>query len=151
VFAIFLFVYVLDLTVRALSFSTDISSLDLSYLVLPISYLLVALLLWFFPFTAVATLVRGFRLQDTPEKKFKESEIADTLFILLGLYLIFHVVSDAAYWGLIVQYNNSIDPNATLSVEEKASIGATVIEGILALALILKRKGIMTALRNLRK
>ena len=145
-----LYVYALNLGVAAISMASFAESYGVLGFILPICLLIIAVILWFFPFTALATLTKGFNLNLQVEADYEFPEIAEFLIVVLGLYLLFHVISDAAYWILVSQFTAASDYPVKLTPDQKAMIGATVVEAILVFGLILGRRGIIQVLHNLR-
>jgi hypothetical protein len=122
-----------------------------TYLITMICLGVVAILLWKFP-VVVAKGIGGFTLQ--PQKQvttLKYEELLQIGFIVLGLYLLFNVISDLSYWLLVVLLT-ARDPaqNFTLLPGDKALIVATFIELAFVLVLLLGNKNLVKIFRRLR-
>lgn len=149
-FAIGLFVYALNTGVVAAMMSKEVDAFLLVGYVIPIAYILIAVLLWFFPFTVIASLIKGFKIESDEESAYKTSEIIDAMFIVLGLFLLFRVISDGTYWFMLSQYASTGDVPVDLGADRKASIAATVVEAVIALVIIFGRKGIYNFIKKFR-
>lgn len=149
-FAIGLFVYALNTGVLAALMSKEVDAFLLVGYVIPIAYILVAILLWFFPFTVISNLIKGFKIEGDEESAYKTSEIIDAMFIILGLFLLFRVIADGTYWFMLNQYASTGDVPVELGADRKANIVATIVEGVIALLIIFGRKGIYTFVKKFR-
>jgi len=122
-----------------------------SYAAVMIVLLFVAVGLWYFPLTVTQNLVtfRGAGETDLSSASADQLQLAG--FTILGLYLLFHVLSDVVYWGsiwFIVQ--RSSGPPIELSLDQKARMAATLIELIFVLFLLLGTRRIVDLLRKFR-
>lgn len=149
-FSIGLFVYALNMGVGVISMASIAENYGLAGFILPGSLVIISVLLWLFPFTALASLTRGFRVELANDQNHGFNEIADFLIVLVGIYLLYHVVSDASYWILILQITSASDYPIEITPDQKALIGATVVEAILAVCLILGRKGLINFMKTAR-
>lgn len=145
-----LFVYALNMSVGVVSMTSVVKDYPLAGFIVPSSLMLISVLLWFFPFTAIASITKGFQIDIDAESHFEFNEVADFLLVLVGIYLLYYVVSDAAYWILILQFTSASDFPIVITPDQKAHIGATVVEAIMAIGLILGRKGIIKLIRRAR-
>jgi len=119
--------------------------------VLPGSLIIISILLWFFPFTALASLTRGFQINLDNDPKYGFNEIAEFLVVLVGIYLLYHVISEASYWILVLQFTAASSYPIEIMPDQKARMGATVIEAIMAVYLVLGRKGIIKFFKGARR
>ena len=149
-FSIGLFVYALNMGVGVISMASIAENYGLVGFVLAGSLLIISVLLWFFPFTALASLTRGFQVELTDDQNYEFNEVADFLVVLVGIYLLYHVVSDAAYWILILQLTSASNYPIEITPDQKALVGATIVEAILAVWLILGRKGLINFIKAAR-
>jgi len=141
-FSIGLFVYTLTLSISIFITPDWKDSSGFLLFILPATFFIVSILLWFFPFTAIGNLTRGFAIELDKDEELKKSDIANLLFILMGLYLLYFAISDIAYWLIYLHFNTSSDFPTEIRADEKANFGATIIELALSLFLIFGRKGI---------
>ncbi len=92
-----------------------------------------------------------------PKKNDKEhqpisyNQVQFAAFTVLGIYLLFHVVSDIVYWAtiLFVTFRDSSVP-IQISLEQKGQMFATVIEFIFVCYLLLGTSGIIKLIHRLR-
>lgn len=112
---------------------------------------IVALILWKFPIV-IAKGIGGFTLKTQNEvASLKYEELLQIGLIVLGLYLLFNVISDLSYWfvyTLIVirDYENSYG----LQSADKAAIVATFLELIFAVVLLVGNKRLAELFRRFR-
>lgn len=149
-FSVGLFVYALNMGVGVISMASISENYGLAGFILPGSLLVISVLLWFFPFTASASLTRGFQIEQASDQNYEFNEIADFLVVLVGIYLLYHVVSDAAYWILILQFTSASNYPIEITPDQKALIGSTVVEAFMAVCLILGRKGVINFIKTVR-
>ena len=123
----------------------------LTYLVTMICLGIVAILLWKFP-VVVAKGIGGFTLQNQKEvTTLKYEELLQIGLIVLGMYLLFNVISDLSYWllvGLLITRDH--ESNVVLLAGDKASIVATFIELAFVMVLLLGNKNLAKIFRRLR-
>lgn len=150
-FSIGLFVYALTTVVSLISIVSYSETVPIISYIIPASLFLIAILLWFFPFSALANLTRGFQIDLDKERDYSFDEVANFLIVILGLYFLYHAISDVVYWALLLQFTASSNlPGVEISADQKANIGATVIEAIMAFYLIMGRRGILKLLKIVR-
>jgi len=106
---------------------------------------------WYFPLTVATKLVNFRGAGGTEVSKASAEQIQLIGFTVLGLYLMFYVVSDIVYWIsiLIISGRDSIIP-IEISADQKALMVATIIEFIFASYLLLGSKGIARLIRKFR-
>lgn len=153
VFALALALYSLNNTASIISFIQDSTFRDTAYFQIASStcLLLVALFLWFFPFSVAAKILPAGSEESKHVGNITYEDMRAICFTTIALYLLFNVVSDAFYWGsFFVIYNT--DPNNLLEISpfEKASIFTTVIELMILLPLLFGRKGFAKLFYKLR-
>lgn len=122
-----------------------------SYLALMACLLLIALYLWFFPLTIAKRLV-SFKEPGQADVGSATAEEVEVIgFTILGLYLLFNVLSDLVYWGSIwfISSRNRDIP-IELSLDQVSLMVATGVELIFVLFLLLGSKGISRLLRRFR-
>jgi len=111
----------------------------------------VSILLWNFPLT-IAKRIYPFKLEDEPNHSLNSDDYYQLGFILLGVYLLFYVLSDGVFWIAFTLYSGEEKLYSPLvSLENKASIVATFAELIIALFLVFGAKGITKAIKAIRK
>lgn len=110
----------------------------------------VAAVLWRFPMTIARRLV-DFRDPGESEVSSASAEQLQVVgFSILGLYLLFHVVSDLVSWAVIWYANQRNHTLTELTLEQMASMIATVVELVFVLFLLLGTRRITVLLRRLR-
>ena len=122
-----------------------------SYLALMVGLLLVSIYLWYFPLTVSSRLV-AFRGEGaTDAGSASSSEIQTVGFTVLGMYLLFNVVSDIIYWLTILfigNRNNNVD--FSLSADQISGMVATCVELVFSVALLLGASGITKTINKIR-
>jgi len=112
--------------------------------------IVVAVLLWRFPMTIARGMV-NFR---DPGESGVSSATAEQLqyvgFSILGLYLLFYVVSDLVSWAVIWFVNQRNHTLTELTLEQVADMIATGVELVFVLLLLLGARRITELLRRLR-
>lgn len=122
-----------------------------AYLALMIFFLFLALFLWHFPLTIAKRFVS---FKDSGENCVT-SATAEQLqivgFTTLGIYLLFHVLSDVVYWlSILVISNRNKSIPSEISTDQLSNMIATGIELIFVLFLLLGANGITQLLHKLR-
>ena len=112
---------------------------------------LIAIYLWFFPLTVTNKLLSFQKHSHSEKQPINYEQFQFVAFTLLGIYLLFNVVSDVIYWAtiLFISFRDSNIP-IELSLDQKGQIIATVIELIFVLFLLLGTNGIIRLLHKLR-
>ena len=111
--------------------------------------LLVSLLLWFFPMTVAAAIIRPELNQ--PVESLSAVNILTVLLLAIGVYLLYFAVSSTIYWLTLWQINlHSYDLGLnSFSGENKAAMIATGLELVLALPLLARARTIATLMLKL--
>ena len=111
----------------------------------------ISIILLKFPLS-VAKRIYPFRLEDEPKHSLNSDDFYHLGFILLGVYLLFYVLSDGVFWIAFTLYSGEEKLYSPLvSLENKASMITTVVELFIALFLILGAKGITNTIKAIRK
>jgi len=122
-----------------------------AYLALMVGLLLLSVYLWYFPLTVSSRLVT-FKGDGIAEAKSASAkEIQDVGFTILGMYLLFNVISDVTYWltiWFIGNRNSNID--VTPTADQISSMIATGVELVFAVTLLLGAAGITRLINKLR-
>jgi hypothetical protein len=111
---------------------------------------ILATILWKFPLT-----VAGSIIPKTPDSESKASwdprDLLTVGLILLGVYFLYLVISDSIYWFFVWQSRQSMGGIGTeMTVAQKASMVATVVELLVAVWLIMGARGICNVIWHLR-
>lgn len=122
-----------------------------AYLALMVGLLLLSLYLWYFPLTVSGRLMtfKGDGIKEVTSASAKEIQAVG--FTILGMYLLFNVISDIVYWltiWFIGNRNSNID--ITPTADQISSIIATGVELVFAVALLLGASGITRVINKLR-
>ncbi len=122
-----------------------------TYAGLMLTLLLVSVGLWMFPLTIARGLVAFREPGEVDVKSASADQIQTIAYSVLGLYLLYHVLSDIVYWGftLFITLRNSAIP-IELSIEQIGLMIATVVELLFVLFLLLGARGMVTLLRRFR-
>jgi hypothetical protein len=122
-----------------------------SYAGLMLTLLLLSVGLWMFPLTIARGLVAFRDPGDVEVKSANADQIQTIAFSVLGLYLLYHVLSDIVYWGFIlfISLRNNAIP-IEISIEQIGLMLATAVELIFVLFLLLGARRIVTLLRKFR-
>ncbi|VAX09329.1 hypothetical protein MNBD_GAMMA26-2558 [hydrothermal vent metagenome] len=111
---------------------------------------IVAILLWFFPYTVASKILPN----ENPEKQaysWNREEALTCGFIILGVYFLYYVISDAIYWLYISNYSLSFeDLPVELNADQLARIYATIVEFVITILLIFGSRGIANIILKLR-
>lgn len=121
------------------------------YILLMFGFLLLSIYLWFFPLTVSSRIATFEGNGVTEAASATANEIQVVGFNILGMYLLFNVVSDIVYWltiWFIGNRNNNIDITPTAS--QISSMIATGVELVFAVALLLGASGITRVINKLR-
>jgi len=102
-----------------------------------------SIILWYFPFL-VSNKIYSIEHSETSNKKLSLNELYSLGFILLGVFLLFHAVSDTFYWFIYFL----IDNTRSINVEDKANMITTVLQFIMSLFLIFRFQGFISLIRN---
>ncbi|HFD31944.1 MAG TPA: hypothetical protein ENJ28_04425 [Gammaproteobacteria bacterium] len=109
-----------------------------------------AIVLWMFPLTVARGLVKFREPGDVDITSASAQQIQVVGFTILGIYLLFFVVSDVFYWMVIWFVSQRAHELPELSLDQIARMVATVVELIFVLFLIFGAGGIARALRKFR-
>lgn len=105
------------------------------------------ILFWFFPRKIIKTLVEDVSDKEPNPEYFSNLSVALT--IAIGVYLLSKAIPDLAYY-LSLQAETVKQYNATLVMQDKASLVASVVEFFVGLALIFGSKKIYKMVNKLR-
>jgi hypothetical protein len=112
---------------------------------------IVSILLWKFPLSVARGLVKFKEPGEADAPSVSAEQIQIVGFSILGLYLLFYVLSDIVYWVIIWFANQR---NTTVSIElpidQIGAMVSTVIEFIFVLFLLVGGKRIAEVLRKVR-
>lgn len=147
-FSIGLFVYALNNTVFLTAMMVNPQdAFKPSLFLMPAVYFLIVILLWFYPHRVIAKLSDVAKIEGESKALHYTFEIVDALFIVFGLFLAFHVVSDTVYWIVLSLYDSAEGFNEN----QKAGVTSTVIEAAIAILVIFYRQKIYTVLKFIKK
>jgi len=122
-----------------------------AYLVLMVGLLLLSFYLWYFPLCVTSRLVtfKGDGVTEATSASAKEIQAVG--FTILGMYLLFNVISDIVYW-LTIWFigNRNINIDVTPTADQISSIIATGVELVFAVTLLLGATGITRVINKLR-
>lgn len=121
-----------------------------AYLTLMAGLLLLSLYLWYFPLTVAGRLVtfKGDGITEAGSASAKEIQVVG--FTILGMYLLFNVISDVVYW-LIIWFigNRNSNIDVTPTADQVSSMFATGVELVFAVTLLLGAAGISRVINKL--
>lgn len=105
-----------------------------------LSPLAISLLLWFFPMTVAASIIRPELNQ--PFESLSVVNILTVLVLAIGLYTLYYGVSGTIYWLTIWQISTNLDysNSSAFGGESKAAMVTTAIELILAVLLVARAR-----------
>lgn len=112
--------------------------------------IVVAVVLWRFPMTVTRGLVK---FRDPGESEISSASVEQLQhvgFSILGLYLLFHVVSDLVSWAVVWFVSQRNHTLTELTLEQVANMIATGVELVFVLFLLLGTRRISELLRRLR-
>jgi len=155
-FAIGLVLYSFQVAVGQLAAFNQVELEDIDILAMlflgALAPIVVALFLWFFPLSIANRLVRPSPLLTETEAS-QDTDLYQLAFIVLGIYLLYGVISDTAYWWGIAVYMKDPDPFVEplqLVPGQKAAIVVTAIEFVMSLFLIFGSKAISAFIQRVR-
>ena len=117
-----------------------------------IALVLISILLWLFPIS-IAKKILPIVSEQEINSPWTLNDLKEAGLVLIGIYILFYVLSDAIYWFVIVLVGNSYnDPITTfeLQPDEIANIYTTGIEFIIACFLIFGSRGIVNFINYIR-
>ena len=126
---------------------------DITYLYASFSIFMVvaAIFLWYFPITITRGLIKFKEPGKTEINSATAEEVQIVGLSVLGIYLLFHVMSDIFYWGYIwLVSQRSTEIHMQLTNEQVGSIVATIVELFFVLFLLLGTKRVVGLLHTLR-
>ncbi|WP_339414559.1 hypothetical protein [Pseudomonas sp. EA_35y_Pfl2_R5] len=150
-FAVFLTVQAIRLSVQAISADPGVPSGDLALgIMLTVIFpLAAAVLLWLFPLSIASTLL-PINKGKAPQSNNYQS-ILETGCILIGLWLLASALTDMFYWVVILIVAARSDIGfAVILTEDIANMIATGVQVFIALYLLLGYRSILNALNSLR-
>lgn len=111
--------------------------------------LIVSILLWFFPMTVSASIIRS--ELDQPFEAVNAASILTVLVLAIGLYVLYIAISGTVYWLTLWQMSHGSYSDAALylGVDSKANMIATGIELILAVFLVARARIVSGLILNL--
>lgn len=117
---------------------------------------IVAPLLWFLPYT-IASIILPKEKFKAEEHKWSNEHFLSCGFVILGVYFLYYVISDAVYWFYITNYpiQNFFGvvtgyTTQPLNVDQHAGIVSTVVEFFLSVFLIFGASGISKLILKIR-
>lgn len=149
-FAIFLFVSIIRNDVPRLFLLLNQPEAGSLYIAYPILFIILTTVavLWFFPLSIAKKLLPN---EDTSSKIYWENDSLLSIgFVLMGIFLIYKVISDLTYWFFIMLYSIGNGPQIELRATDKISIYVTIVELILSLFLIFGSRGISNLIMKFR-
>jgi hypothetical protein len=151
-FAIALALYGLrSLTGMAMYYNQVVAS-ESAYLFagLALSIFGAAILLWIFPLTVARKIIPRSN-PDSEAGNWSYEGILTCGFIILGIFFLYHAISDSTYWFYIWKLSESLEGNPVkLNADDLANIYATIAEFIFTMILIFGSKGLASLLVKLR-
>ena len=109
-----------------------------------------AIILWKFPLTVARGLVKFREPGETELSSASDNKIQVIGFSILGLFLLFHVVSDITYWSVVWLVSQRSTSVPELSLDQIAQMVATAIELVFVLFLLFGARGISRYLHKWR-
>ncbi len=115
------------------------------------SLIVISIGLWKFPLTVARGLVKFREDKEADETSINAEQIQVVGFTILGLYLLFGVISDLVYWGVIwfVAQRNTDIP-IEINLDQKALMVSTFFELVFVLFLLLGASMISKILQRAR-
>jgi hypothetical protein len=149
-------IYVIFITLRAIPASIGaLSQPDgggwlLVYVLATAIFLAFAAFLWFFPLTVARKLLPVMR--EARSETALDGSVALSIGItLIGLWFLANAVVDAAYWlTLIASVAKTDPPGFEWTTEQIASMGSTIVELAISLALVLGSTGVKKLIHRYR-
>jgi len=116
-----------------------------------IASLIAAAMLWIFPLS-IANKIYPVKDDEQSHRSLSSDELYPLGFIILGLYLLFFVLSDSIFWLVLVVLGNREAPGyPIMTLENKAAMLTTAIEFVIAMFLILGSNGVASLVRKFRQ
>ncbi|WP_316365616.1 hypothetical protein [Candidatus Thiodiazotropha sp. CDECU1] len=110
----------------------------------------IALLLWHFPLSVAKKIIPK-NNSTIKATEWNSNELLICGLIILGVYFLFYVVSDAIYWFYVWKYSISFEGSRIeLNIDQVASIYATIGEFVVVIILLLGSSGIANLIMKLR-
>ena len=123
---------------------------------LSIGTLVIAPLLWFFPYTTASIILPKERVT-SQEYKWNNENVLSCGLVILGVYFLYYVIVDVVYWVYIMNYPVTTTYGSVteytpknLSPNDRALIVATVVELFLSVFLIFGANGISRLILKIR-
>ncbi|MBL1432499.1 MAG: hypothetical protein COB94_003520 [Gammaproteobacteria bacterium] len=112
------------------------------YVAAAFSTLCMAIILWKFPLT-IAGKICPVKHENTSHESLSMDELYTLGFVILGIYLLFYVLSDALYWIIfMVSSNRNTGNYEFITIENQASMITTFAEFVIAIFLIFGANGL---------
>lgn len=96
----------------------------------------ISLILWYFPLSVTYAILKPESDKEIPPLP-RENLLAVAL-ITLGLYTFYYAISDSLFWLYILHMSSNPESNLYMGTEDKANLVISLIELILALALVFR-------------
>lgn len=151
-FSIVLFLYGLKYFLQSITVFFEQGDLEIAayvYTGFSILIALIALLFWLFPYT-IASVVLPKKPLKTGAVNWNCGNVLSCSFIILGMYFLYYVITDAVYWFYVINYSNNFGIAMELTSDNRASIFSTVIEFVMSVFLILGSSGIARLILKMR-
>ncbi len=116
-----------------------------------ISLFILSVVLWVFPII-IAKKITPIVKEENIKTKWTIEELKETGLILLGLYLMYKVISDAAFWIIVALTGSSFTESGYIQwrPDDIVSIYVTVLEFFLSSFMIFGAKGIINFIKYVR-
>jgi len=115
----------------------DSYSLNAVAVLVIVSIIFLAAFLWKFPLFLAKKLIDFGSVDDEETRSFSEKSIYTLSFVLLGTLLFYWTLSDTVYWWFLLNVQAELSQHTNeISAQQKASVLATVTEGVFAILLI---------------
>ena len=151
-FAIAVFIYALRTVPSAMVYWNQNAEQNaiVPFLVVLFLIFLVAAVLWAFP-RIVARKLLPRRVPEDEQFNWSSEALLQIALIVIGIYFLYYAISDAAYWvSFYIMTSQKMDLSFQSTLDQKAAIFTTLIELVIAIALILGSAGLARALHFIR-
>lgn len=134
IFAIVLFVYVFRQSIQLFTFLTSgslhVANIPIMPLLVTLLSLIAAIACWLFPITIAKNIINPELDRDIQPVNYPS--LLTVVILAIGLFLTFKAISDIVYW---LTYLNIV-PSGAYDPDAKALMVATVVETVVAFALV---------------
>lgn len=108
----------------------------------------ISVVLWFFPATFASMLLRAGKTP-TPTGDVPFDEWRSLCFVAIGIFMLARAIPDFAYWIIVATGH---EPQAAdFTLDQKASVVATILEVAIGVALVLGATGLGSLIQRLRR